>query len=248
MLRALLALLVLCGLWQLGCSISGVDPLVLPPPTDIGKSLWSDRALLWDALLVTAGELLLGLLAAVVVSVIAAFAIHMSRTLRSSLYPLLIASQTVPIPVVASLLVVWLGYDLGPKVAIVALVAFFPVVVATLEALAGVNERLPRLAESFGASRLQAFRLVEAPAALPGALAGLKIAVVISVIGAVFAEQSGGDSGLGFVVQQALPQLLTARAWAAVVVLAALALALFGLIGCTQRLLVPWARLRQSER
>ncbi len=248
MVRAVLALFVLCAIWQLGCSVSGVDPLVLPPPTDIGSALWSDRGLLWDALLVTTGELLLGLLAAAGVSVIAAFAIHMSTTLRSSLYPLLIASQTVPIPVVASLLVVWLGYDMGPKVAIVALVAFFPVVVATLEGLAAVSERLPRLAQSFGASRLQAFWLVEAPTALPGALAGLKIAVVISVIGAVFAEQSGGDSGLGFVIQQALPQLLTARAWAAVVVLATLALALFGLIGLAQRLLVPWTRLRQSER
>ena len=248
MLRSVLAIVLLCGIWQLGCSISGVDPLVLPPPTDIGKSLWADRVLLGDALAVTAGELLLGLLVAFLVSVACAFAIHMSQTLRGSLYPLLIASQTVPIPVVASLLVVWLGYDLAPKVAIVALVAFFPVVVATLEALAAVSQRLPRLAESFGASRMQAFRLVEAPAALPGALAGMKIAVVISVIGAVFAEQSGGDSGLGFVIQQALPQLLTARAWAAVVVLAALALALFGMIGLAQRLLVPWARLRQSDR
>ena len=248
MIRAALALAVFFGIWQAYCAVSGIDPLVLPPPTDIADSLWTDRSLLASALATTAGELCLGLAAAVVIAVLAAFAIHLSSVLRSSLYPLLIASQTVPIPVIASLLVVWLGYDLGPKIVIVALVAFFPVVVAALEGLASIDPKLPRLVESFGAGRLRRFTLVEAPAALPGALAGLKIAVVISVIGAVFAEQSGGDSGLGFVIQQALPQLLTARAYAAVVVLAALALALFGLIGFAQRQLVPWSRLRESQR
>jgi len=245
-LRAIAALAVLLGAWQAGCELSGVDPVVLPPPTGIAESLWQDRSLLAEALVVTAGELALGLLVALLVSIIAACAIHLSAILRDSLYPLLVASQAVPIPVVASLLVVWLGYDLGPKVAIVALVAFFPVVVGALEGLASVDPQVTRLVGSFGAGRLRVFRLVEAPAALPGALSGLRVAVVIAVIGAVFAEQSGGDAGLGFVIQQALPQLLTARACAAVVVLAALALAAFGLIGLLQRRLVPWSRLRQS--
>lgn len=247
-LRALAALAVLLAAWQAGCAIRDVDPLVLPAPTDIGEALWRDRSLLADALAVTASELVLGLIVALAVSVLAACAIHLSDTLRTSVYPLLVASQTVPIPVIASLLVVWLGYDLGPKVAIVALVAFFPVVVGALEGLAGVDPELPRLARSFGAGRLRCFTLVEAPAALPGALSGLRIAVVISVIGAVFAEQSGGDSGLGFVIQQALPQLLTARAWAAVAVLAVLALLAFAAVGAVQRRLVPWARLRESAR
>lgn len=246
--RATLALAVFLAVWQAWCAISGVDPLVLPAPTEIADSLWSDRSLLAEALLVTASELVLGIALALLVSLAAAFAIHLSSLLRSSVYPLLIASQTVPIPVVASLLVIWLGYDIGPKVAIVALVAFFPVVVATLEALASVDPELPRLVDSFGAGRLRRFRLVEAPAALPGALAGMKIAVVISVIGAVFAEQSGGDSGLGFVIQQALPQLLTARAYAAVFVLAGLALACFAAIGALQSRLIPWARLRESHQ
>ena len=95
---------------------------------------------------------------------------------------------------------------------------------------------------------MRSFRLVEAPAALPGALTGLRIAVVISVIGAVFAEQAGGDSGLGFVIQQALPQLMTARAYAAVVVLSSLALAAFAAVTIVQNRTMPWTRLRQSNR
>lgn len=247
MTRSLVALAAFAAIWQVYCSISGIDPLLLPTPSDVADALWTDRGMLFDALLVTAGELILGIIVASVIAVAAAFSIHLSATLRASLYPLLVTTQTIPIPVIASLLVVWLGYDIGPKVAIVALVGFFPIVVATLEGLASIDPRLPRLVSSFGAGRLRSFRLVEAPAAVPGTLAGMKIAVVIAVIGAVFAEQSGGDSGLGFVIQQALPQLLTARAYAAVAVLAVLALALFAMIGIAQRLLVPWSRMRQSN-
>jgi len=248
MIRGFLVIAALLGLWELYCALSGVDQLVLPSPVDVGQALWTDRGLLWSALLVTAGELLLGLLAALVVAIAAAIGIHLSRSLRNSVYPVLVASQTVPIPVIASLLVVWLGYDTGPKVVIVALVAFFPVVVGILDGLAGIDPELDLVARSFGAGRLRRFRLVEAPAALPGALTGLRIAVVISVIGAVFAEQAGGDSGLGFVIQQALPQLLTARAYAAVAVLSALALTAFLLLTAVQTRLLPWTRLRQSEQ
>ena len=248
MIRALLVIAAFLGLWELYCVLSGVDQLVLPSPVDVGESLWRDRSLLWSALLTTAGELILGLALALAVATAAAVAIHLSRTLRQSLYPLLVATQTVPIPVIASLLVVWLGYDLAPKVVIVALVAFFPIVVGILDGLAGVDPELDLVTRSFGAGRLRSFRLVEAPAALPGALTGMRIAVVISVIGAVFAEQAGGDSGLGFVIQQALPQLLTARAYAAVVVLSALALAAFLLLTITQKRLIPWSRLGESQR
>ncbi|MEI7890251.1 MAG: ABC transporter permease [Actinomycetes bacterium] len=248
MIRGLLVIAALLGLWEIYCALSGVDQLVLPSPADVGQALWRDREMLWSALLVTGYELIVGLGLALLVATIAAIAIHMSRSLRNSVYPLLIASQTVPIPVIASLLVVWLGYDTGPKVVIVALVAFFPVVVGILDGLAGIDPELDLVARSFGAGRLRRFRLVEAPAALPGAFTGLRIAVVISVIGAVFAEQAGGDSGLGFVIQQALPQLLTARAYAAVVVLSGLALTAFVLLAAVQSRLLPWTRLRQSEQ
>ncbi len=248
MIRALIAVIVFLGIWQLGCAVSGIDPLILPSPTDIATALWHDRSLLFSDLAVTAGEIVTGLLAAGVFALMSACAIHLSRTMRQSVYPVLVASQTLPIPVVASLLVVWLGYDMGPKVAIIALVAFFPVVVSTLGALASVDPELTRIVRSLGASRLKAFVLVEAPAMVPGVFDGLRISVVLAAIGAVFAEQAGSESGLGHTIQQALPQLMMARACAAVFVLSAFSLLLFALIGVIERFTVPWARVQGSKR
>lgn len=240
-LPALAIVAALVAAWQLYATHGSVDSLLLPSPAEVADALWDDRALLWDNFKVTAGEVLLGIAAAAAAALACAVAIHLSPTLRRAIYPLLVASQTVPIPLVASLLVVWLGFDLAPKLAIVGLVSFFPIVVTTLDALAAVDPERERLMRTLGASRLRTFRFVEAPAALPGLFSGAKIAVAVAVIGAVFAEQSGSDAGLGRLVQQAVPQLLTARAWAAVLILSAFAVALFGLLSLVERRVLPWA-------
>ena len=127
--------------------------------------------------------------------------------------------------IIAPLLVVWFGFGIVPKLAIIALVCFFPVVVTTLDALRAVDPDQLKLLRTLDASRWQAFRWAEAPAALPAALSGAKIAVAVAVIGAVFAEYAGSSEGLGHLMLQAIPQLETARAYAAVVLLAAFAVA-----------------------
>ena len=143
--------------------------------------------------------------------------------------------------IVAPLLVAWFGYDIAPKLAIVALICFFPVTVTTLDALASVDPDAVKLLRTVDASRWQIFRFLEAPAALPGLLSGAKIAVAVAVIGAVLAEQAGSSDGLGHLLLQAIPQLETPRAYAAVVLLSALALLLFGALSLAERLAVPWA-------
>lgn len=240
-LPAVAIVLALIGAWELYAAAGEVDSLLLPAPHEIAQALWEDRALLWDNFLVTAGEVLLGIVVAAVAGLGCAVAIHLSPTLRRAVYPLLVASQTVPIPIFASLLVVWLGFGLAPKLVVIALIAFFPIAVTTLDALAGVDPEQRRLMRTLDASRLRTFRFVEAPAALPGLFSGAKIAVAVAVIGAVFAEQSGSDKGLGHLVQQAVPQLLTARAYAAVLILSAFAIALFGLLSLVERIALPWA-------
>jgi NitT/TauT family transport system permease protein/putative hydroxymethylpyrimidine transport system permease protein len=167
--------------------------------------------------------------------------------LRRAGYPLLVASQTIPIVVVAPLLVVWLGYDLAPKLAIVGLICFFPVTVTALDGLRGADPDLRKLMRTLDASRWQAFRRVEAPGALPGLLSGAKIAVAVAVIGAVLAEQAGSSEGLGHLILQAIPQFETARAYAAVVVLSAFAVFLFGALSLAERRLVPWAHRSQGD-
>ncbi|MEA2219721.1 MAG: putative hydroxymethylpyrimidine transport system permease protein [Solirubrobacteraceae bacterium] len=240
-MRALLVLLAVVGGWEAYASLGGVDALLLPAPSAIAASLVDDRALLWSNFTVTAREIGLGIAAALVLGLACAVAIHLSRALRRALYPLLVTSQTIPIPIIAPLLVVWFGYDLTPKIVIVALVCFFPIVVPTLDALDRVDADLRKLMRSFGASRWQTFRLVEAPAALPGLVTGAKLSLAFAAIAAILAEWSGSESGLGHLVLQALPQFETARAYAAVLILAAFSVALFGALSLAERRLLPWA-------
>jgi NitT/TauT family transport system permease protein/putative hydroxymethylpyrimidine transport system permease protein len=246
-MMALVLAAALLGAWQLYADLGSVDDLILPSPTEIAAALWDDRALLWHNLLVTAQEVLLGIVAAVVLGLVWATALHFSRVLRRATYPLLVASQAVPIVVIAPLLIVWLGFGIAPKVAIIALVCFFPIVVTTLDALSRVDPDTLKLMRTLDAGRWTAFRFAEAPAALPAALSGAKIAVAIAVIGAVFAEYAGSSEGLGHLILQAIPQLETARAWAAVVVLAAFAVALFYALDLAQRRLVPWTSTERPQ-
>jgi putative hydroxymethylpyrimidine transport system permease protein len=245
--RPALLVVVLLGAWQAYARLGGIDDFLLPAPTEVAQALWDDRALLWHDFKVTAGEVLLGIVVAVAAGVLCAVALHFSGTLRRTTYPLLVASQTIPIVIVAPLLVVWLGYDLAPKLAIIGLICFFPITVTTLDGLARVDPDLRKLMRTLDASRLQAFWRVEAPAALPALFSGAKIAVAVAVIGAVLAEQAGSSDGLGHLILQAIPQFETARAYAAVAVLSAFAIALFGALALAERLLIPWAHRTTTE-
>ena len=231
----------LVGGWEIYADAGAVDDFILPAPSQIASALWDDRSLLWSNLLVTGQEVGLGILVALVLGFVLAVALHFSGALRRGVYPLLVASQAVPIVIIAPLLVVWFGFGILPKLAIIALVCFFPVVVTTLDALRSVDPDQLKLMRTLDASRWQAFRWAEAPAALPAALSGAKIAVAVAVIGAVFAEYAGSSAGLGHLILQAIPQLETARAYAAVVILAAFAVMLFYALSWSERRLLPWA-------
>ncbi len=247
-LSAALVLLVLLGIWELYVDLGGVDPLILPAPHAVAQSLYDDRALLWSNFLVTAEEVLLGILVAAVAGFLFTVAIHFSMTLRRAVYPLLIASVALPIPVLAPILVFWLGFGILPKLAVVGLVSFFSIVVCTLAGFASVDRDLLKLMRTFDSTRTRTFRFVELPAALPGLFTGAKIAVAVAVIGAVLGEQAGSNSGLGYVLIESIPQLLSARAMAAVVILSLFAIVLFGLLTLAERLLLPWAYEPGGER
>jgi len=219
-----------------------VDDLLLTSPLEVAGALGDDSGLLLDNALVTLYEVLLGLGVAVVAGAASAIALHLSRPLREAAYPLLVASQAVPIVVLAPLFVLAFDYGIGPKVAIVALICFFPVTVNLLDGLRSVEPDLLKLMRSLGASRLVTLRKVELPAALPFLFSGLRVAATVSVIGAVFGEWAGADEGLGRLVLLANNQLETPRVYAGVVVLAAMAVALFALVVAAERVAVPWRR------
>ena len=240
--RPLLLLVLLLGVWELYVDLGGADPLILPPPHAVAQALYDDRSLLWSNFLVTAEEISLGILVAGATGLAFAIALHFSPgTLRPAVYPLLIATQAVPVVLLAPVLVLWLGFGLAAKLVVIAIVSFFSIVVTTLSALGSVDPELVKLMRTLDASRLQTFRYVELPWALPGLFTGTKIAVVVAPIAAVLAEQAGSSSGLGYVFTEALAQLLTPRMWAAVAILAAFAVALFVLLTVAERLALPWA-------
>jgi NitT/TauT family transport system permease protein/putative hydroxymethylpyrimidine transport system permease protein len=240
-LSAVAVVLALLGAWELYVDLGGVDPLVLPAPHAVFASLYTDRGLLWSNFLVTAKEIVLGIVIAMAAGIALAIVVYFSPTLRRALYPLLVASQAVPVPMLAPVLVLWLGFGILPKLIVIALVSFFPIVVTTLAGLAAVDPQLIKLMRTFDASRWQTFRRVELPAALPHVFTGTKIAVVVAVIGAVFAEWVGASSGLGYLFEQSIAQLLPARAFATAGILCALSVALFVLMSVAERLALPWA-------
>lgn len=244
----LLVLAALIGAWELWVDLGGVDPGLVPPPHAVAEALYVDRSLLWSNFLVTAEEVVLGILLAALAGLALTFAIHFSAALRRALYPLAVGSQAIPFPLLAFPLVLWLGFGIAPKLGMVAVVSFFPIVVTTLAGLAAVDPQLLKLMRTFDASRLRMFRHIELPSALPGVLTGAKIGVAVSVIGAVFAELAGATSGLGYLYQQADNQYLAPREYATAVVLSVFAIALFGLLTGAERLAVPWAYESRRER
>jgi putative hydroxymethylpyrimidine transport system permease protein len=237
---ALIALWEVAAQWDWLADALDIEPFLVPAPSDVADSLWTDRELLADNAWVTVQEVVLGFAIAAVVGVAFALIMHRSDVLRRAFYPLLMASQTVPVIAIAPILVVWLGFGLGPKLAIIALVCFFPITVNTLDGLRSVDPELPRMMRTLDADRGQILRRVEIPLALPFLFSGAKIAAVISVIGAVFGEWSGASEGLGHLILVAQSQLQTARVFAAVVVLSAIAIAMFGLLTLLERRVAWW--------
>jgi NitT/TauT family transport system permease protein/putative hydroxymethylpyrimidine transport system permease protein len=228
--------------WELLADALQIKPYLIPAPSEIAEALWQDRELLVENGWVTLREVLLGFALALVLGVAFAVLLHLSETARRAFYPLLVASQTVPIIVIAPILVVWFGFGITPKLLIIALICFFPITVNTLDGLRSVDADSVKLMRTLDAGRGTIMRRLELPAALPFLISGAKIAVAVAVIGAVFGEWSGSDAGLGHLMLESSAQLLTARLFAAVVVLSAFAVGLFALLSLVERRFAWWGK------
>jgi putative hydroxymethylpyrimidine transport system permease protein len=229
------------ALWQVIIWLGHVPEYLIPSPSEIAADMKTDWPVLEPALLVTLKEILIGFLISAAAGVGIAVVLHMSNTLRRAFYPILIGSQTVPIVVLAPILVIIFGYGILPKLIIVALICFFPIVVNGIDGLRSVDEDLIRMMRTLHGTRWSIFKRVEFPASLPSFFSGMRIAATFAAIGAVFGEWSGSSQGLGYVMLAATPNLLTARIFAAIVFLTVVALMLFGVVSLLERVLVPWA-------
>jgi ABC-type nitrate/sulfonate/bicarbonate transport system permease component len=240
-----LLLAALVGIWELYVDSGSESSFVLPAPHSIAQAMWSNAGLLAANLEPTAQEVGLGIGLALLLGFGLAVLVHFSSILRLAVYPLAIGSQAVPIAVIAPLLVFWWGFGTFPKLVVIVLICFFPVLVTTVDGLAAVDADQLKLLRTLDATRWQAFRYAELPAALPAALSGARIALAIAVIGAYIAESqtatSGQHAGLGHEINADLTALQTSRAYAAAVVLFAFAIACFCALTVAERRLAPWA-------
>ncbi|HVW47574.1 MAG TPA: ABC transporter permease [Solirubrobacterales bacterium] len=241
---ALLAALV--GAWQLAAAEGWIaealnlESFLVPSPAEVADALWNSRALLLENAWVTLREILIGFAAGALVGIALATAMRFSTVLRDAVFPLTVAVQAVPLVVIAPILVIWFGYGIWPKVIIVALACFFPIVVNTLDGLRGVDPEAVKMMRTLDASRWAIFRRVEAPTALPSFFSGAKVAIAIAPIVALFAELAGANSGLMRLIVEDNNNFDEARVFAAATILAVIGVLLVGLTALAQRLVVTW--------
>ena len=245
---AALIVLGLLGIWESYVRLWAVPKWLLPAPSVIAMTLIVSRALLLDHTLVTLLEVVVGFGLSLLCGVLLACGIATSQTLERALYPFVIASQMVPIIVIAPLLLIWVGYGLTPKIIVVALTAFFPIVVNMVDGLKSADPDAVNLLRTMGASRWQIFVKVQVPTSLPFLFSGLRVAMAVSVIGAVIGEWVGSSQGLGYLMIRSKPQFLTERVFAAIVMLSVMGVALFVLVGIIEQLVIPWWHNEQRQR
>lgn len=237
----LVGVVIILLLWQLYTYLFNINRIVLPSPIDILRA----SAVNWHVLLrecwPTFLESVLGFVLAVVIGIPFAVCVASSRVLNLTLYPILIATQSIPKVAIAPIILVWFGLGMQSKLVIAFLVAFFPIVVDTAAGMRATSAGLLELARSLRASPLQVFLKVQFPSALPFIFAGSKVAVTLAVIGAVIGEFVGSVGGLGNLLLTANSQLDSPLAWAALVWLSALGILLFAAVVLAERIVMPWS-------
>jgi len=232
--------LVLFLVWELGVRLFKVPTYLLPPPSVI----WIDFSTRYEYVLentwITTQEIVVGYLTAVVVSVPMAIAIAYSRIVERTLYPLIVFLQIVPKIAIAPLFIIWFGFGFLPKVLLVFLLSFFPIVVSSIAGFKSIGDELMELARSTGASEWMTFRKIRLPHAMPSIFTGLKVAAALSSTAAVVAEFVASDKGLGYLLLRYNGDLETPMVFATIVVLSIVGLIVYYVVELIERIAIPW--------
>jgi NitT/TauT family transport system permease protein len=232
---------IIALIWHYYVVLMQVPIVVLPTPLQVLKAMIGEARILTEEGWVTALECIYGFALSMIIGIPMAVTMTYSRLANQMFYPLLVASQSIPKVAVAPILLVWFGTGIKSKLAMAFVIAFFPVVVDTATGLRSTSPELLELARSLQCTRLQTFFKIQLPSALPSIFSGAKIAVTLSVIGAVIGEFIGSNEGLGNLLLTANSQLNTPLVWASLIVLSVLGMALYGIVVLTEKLLMPWA-------
>ncbi|RHA38607.1 ABC transporter permease [Cellulomonas rhizosphaerae] len=238
----LVAAAVLVGAWEVGVRASGLPPFVLPAPSEVAAAGVRVAPLLVGHVATTLQEAALGLVLGAVVGMVLAVVIAAFPAVADTVYPLVTVTQTVPTVVLAPLLILWAGFGLLPKVLLVGLTVFFPVLVSAVTAMSDVDGAHVDMVAGLGGRRWHQFALVRLPAAVPGVFGGLRVATTYVVGAAVVAEYLAGTSGLGVFIQRSRKSYDVDQILVAVVVIAVLTGVLFLVVDALGRLATPWRR------
>jgi ABC-type nitrate/sulfonate/bicarbonate transport system permease component len=240
--------LVLAVGWEVAVRVGEVPPYLLPPPSEVWVAFVDLRPQLDAHVVATVTTASLGLVVAAAAGALLAAIITSSRVVRRLVAPLLVASQTIPMVVLAPLLISWFGFGLGPKVAVVALVGIFPIVVATVDGVDGADRDVTELLRSLGAGRLDMVRHLLAPTALPAFFAGARIAAAYAMVGAVIAEWMGASAGLGLLLTRSQASFRIDQVFVGIALIALVSVALFTIVGLLGRLATPWTITDEDPR
>ena len=235
--------LIILGLvlvWEVCVRTMSIPAWQLPPPSLIILELILSIELLLEHTVVTLLEIVVGFAISLLIGLVLSAGIAYSSLLQRSIYPIVISSQTVPIIAIAPLLLIWVGYGLAPKVIIVAIICFYPIVVNTVDGLKAIDPDMVNMLRALGATKFQVFRKLQIPTALPFIFSGIKISISVSVIAAVIGEWVGASAGLGYLIIYSQPLFLTSRVFAAILILAVMGVSLFVLAVVAERLSMPW--------
>jgi len=235
-----IAVIAFLVLWSAGVRVFEIPDYLLPAPEDVIRRIARDWYVLARNASYTVQSVLSGFAAAVLVGVPLAFAVVLSRSVERVTMPFLVMSQTIPKVAIAPILVVWLGFGILPKIAIVFLIAFFPIVVSTVVGLKSVESDMIDLVRSMGARTMKIMLRVRGPTALPQMFAGFKIAICLSVVGAIVGEFVGSDKGLGYLLLTATGTLDGTLVWSALFILVAIGVVLFAIVSKVERVAIPW--------
>lgn len=237
---AIMLSIILLGIWEIIARVINVM-FILPSPVSIGVRLWELRAELFlKHLPVTLGVILIGLAISMILGVGIAIAMHMSRLVEQTIYPILITSQTIPVIALAPIFVLWFGYSIWGKVVMTILITFFPITVSTVDGFRSSNKHIKELLLTMGATRKDIFFKLHIPSALPHFFSGLKVAIPLSVIGAAIGEWLGAQAGLGYFSRRMMTQFDGAAVFAPIVLLSILGVILFSLVVVMERWTLKW--------
>lgn len=235
-----LLMFFILAMWELLVRVLGIQTFVLPTPTKIVTTIFTDSGMIFKHLQVTLFEIACGYLLAVLVGFAVSIATVYSAAFRRGALPLIVAAQTIPVIAIAPILVIWFGYNALPRIIITALVAFFPLTISFVTGLQSVTPDFIAFFRSLKASEFQIFLKLRLPAGLPSIFAGLKVATTLAVVGATISEWVGASEGIGYLIAQDTAQINTTRVFASLVVLGVFGMTFFAAVSFAERMAMPW--------